>query len=176
MDERWHVEPLGGHHDRASFACGVAALDHYFRQQAGQDQRRHVAAVFVLVDRRDGSPAGFYTLSAASVELTELAPALARRLPRYPLLPALLIGRLAVDRRYQGQGLGGLLLADALRRCAGLRSELGAIAVVVDAKDDAATAFYERFGFQRFASHPRRLYLPMATILAGPAAPPAAPS
>jgi GNAT superfamily N-acetyltransferase len=169
--ERYIVEPLGRQHDRATFACGVEVLDRYLREQASQDQRRHVAAVFVLVDQVDRALAGYYTLSAASIELIDLPPEVARRLPRYPVLPALLIGRLAVDRRRQGQGLGNLLLADALKRCVRLHTELGAMAVLVDAKDDLARTFYERFGFQRLERQTRRLYLPMTALIGQTRAP-----
>lgn len=158
------VEPLGRHHDRAGFSCGSEPLDRYLREQAGQDVRNYLAAVFVLVDLTTQAVAGYYTLSATAVEARELPTALTRRLPRYPLLPAVLLGRLAVDSRYQGRGLGALLLTDALKRSLGLREQLGAMAVVVDAKDDTAQAIYERFGFQRFRDQEFRLYIPMGTI------------
>ena len=163
-DTQYVVEPLGRHHDRAGFSCGSEALDRYLREQAGQDVRNYLAAVFVLVDLMARTIAGYYTLSATAVEARELPAALTRRLPRYPLLPAVLLGRLAVDTRYRGRGLGALLLTDALKRSLGLREQVGAMAVVVDAKDDAARAFYERFGFQRFRDEEFRLYAPMGTI------------
>jgi GNAT superfamily N-acetyltransferase len=139
----YRIEPLGKH-DRAGFFCGVEALDRYFRTQAGQDGRKRVAACFVLVDDAagpDGRVAGYYTLSAASIALAELPPALAKRLPRYPVVPATLLGRLAVDRGYRGRGLGEALLFDAFIRS--LRSEIASFAFVADAKDEAAQAFYE---------------------------------
>ena len=157
----YRVEPLGAQHDRAAFSCGVDALDRYFRSQAGQDTRKRVASCFVLV-AEDGSAAGYYTLSATGIALTDLPPDVARKLPRYPLIPAALMGRLAVDLRRRGQGLGELLLFDAFSRT--LRSDVAGYAFVVDAKDDAAQAFYERYRFMRLPGPGRRLYLPLSEI------------
>jgi predicted GNAT family N-acyltransferase len=158
------VEPLGSEHDRAAFSCGVAALDLYLKQQASQDARNRVAAPFVL--RAADSPRiiGYYTLSAATIELKELPSDATRRLPRYPLLPAVLLGRLAVDREFAGQGWGKVLLVDAPRRSLVQSRQIAAMAVVVDAKDDATRGFYERYGFQQLLEHQNRLFLPMKTI------------
>ena len=157
----YRVEPLGDQHDRTAFSCGVEALDRYFRAQAGQDSRRRIASCFVLV-APDASVAGYYTLSAAGVALADLPADIARKLPRYPLLPAALMGRLAVDHRQRGQRLGELLLFDAFSRA--LRSELAAYAFLVDAKDDAAQAFYEKYRFLPLPGPGRRLFLPLAEI------------
>lgn len=157
----YRVEPLGELHDRVTFSCGVEALDRYFRMQAGQDSRKRVASCFVLV-ADDGSVAGYYTLSATSIALGDLPPTLVKKLPRYPLLPATLMGRLAVDQRRRGRGLGELLLFDAFSRT--LRSEIASYAFVVDAKDDTAQAFYGRYRFMRLPSAGRRLFLPLAEI------------
>lgn len=97
------VETLGPGHDRSGFESGAEPLDRYFRLQAGQDARKKVAAPFVLI-LPDQSLAGYYTLSSSTVQLPELPEAIVRRLPRYPLIPAMLLGRLAVDRRHQGKG------------------------------------------------------------------------
>ena len=162
---RYVIEPLGQQHHRAAFASGSEDLDRYFRQQAGQDHRRRIAAVFVAVDRQSGNEvAGFYTLSAAAVQATALPADVARKLPRYPTLPAILLGRLARDQRWRGQGVGELLLADALQRSLQISDQLGALFVVVDAKDTDAQAFYERFGFRSFPDQPRRLFLPLASL------------
>ena len=152
-------EPLGDRHDRAAFSCGVDALDRYFRMQA--EGRKRVASCFVLA-AADGSVAGYYTLSAASIALLDLPAALARKLPRYPSVPATLMGRLAVHQSRRGQGLGELLLFDAFSRT--LRSDIASYAFVVDAKDDAAAAFYQRYGFLPLASAGRRLFLTLAEI------------
>lgn len=148
--------------DRASFSCGIDALDRYFRQQAGQEVRRYVAAVFVLRDQVQERIAGYYTLAATSVKVSEFPPEITKKLPRYPLLPATLLGRFAIDTRYQGQGLGSFLLMDALQRC--LLSEIASVAVVVEAKDAQAEAFYQHHEFIPFPDQLLRLYLPMATI------------
>jgi GNAT superfamily N-acetyltransferase len=161
--ERYRFEPLGGHH-RAAFSCGIEALDRYFRERAGQDQRRGVANCFVLYDLTEAAVVGYYTLSATAVVLTSLPDDYAKKLPRYPHLPGILIGRLAVDARYQGQGFGRRLLVDALRRARSVTSHVAAVVVVVDAKDEAAAQFYEAHDFIRFADDPLRLYLPIATI------------
>jgi GNAT superfamily N-acetyltransferase len=155
------VEALGPHHDRSAFASGVEPLDRYLRTQAGQEARRNIAAPFVLV-MPDGSVGGYYTLSATAVKLPELPAGVTRRLPRYPLVPATLLGRLAVDRRFHGQGYGRFLLADALFRAA--RSEIASFAVIVDAKDENARRFYQREGFLPFPDQQMKLFRPMADI------------
>jgi len=157
----YRIEPLGDRHNRGTFSCGADALDRYFRTQAGQDSRKRVASCFVLV-ADDGSVAGYYTLSATNIALADLPPALVKKLPRYPALPATLMGRLAIDQRQRGRGLGELLLFDAFSRT--LRSEIASYAFVVDAKDDAAQAFYERYRFIQLPSAGRRLFLPLAEI------------
>ena len=159
---RTSIEPLASYHDRAAFSSGVETLDRYLRQQAGQDARKHVSATFVLVEGDHPAVLGFYTLAATSVRLSDLPEATARKLPRYPLVPAILLGRLAVDRNQRGKGYGELLLIDALKRC--LDTEIGWAAVVVDAKDEGAVAFYERFHFIRFSPTSNRLFLPRSTI------------
>jgi GNAT superfamily N-acetyltransferase len=155
------VEALSARHDRASFTSGVEPLDRYFRVQAGQDARKHLSACFVLI-LPDGKVAGYYTLSATGILLSELPPATTRKLPRYPRIPATLLGRLAVDEKYRGQGFGRYLLADALFRS--WRSEIASFAVVVDAKDDNARRFYEREGFLALPDQPLKLFRPMADI------------
>jgi GNAT superfamily N-acetyltransferase len=157
------VEPLDAGHDRSSFACGKDTLDRYFQTQITEDARRRLAAPFVMI-MPDGRLGGFYTLSSASVRLTDLPAAAARRLPRYPTIPATLIGRLAVDRRYHGQGWGSFLLLDALYRCA--RSDIASFAVVVDAIDDEARAFYLHQSFLALPDQPRRLFRRMSDIAA----------
>jgi GNAT superfamily N-acetyltransferase len=154
------IAPLGAH-DRSSFDCGTEALNRYLREQASQDVKRLMANCFVAVDTATQVIAGYYTLAASSVLATALPPEILKRLPRYPLLPAALIGRLAVDHRFHGKGLGSALLADAALRV--LKGDAKAFALIVDAKDDNAVAFYEHLGFQRFAGRPRSLFLPLAT-------------
>jgi ribosomal protein S18 acetylase RimI-like enzyme len=160
------VEPLAAAHDRAAFRCGVEALDRYLRAQATQDVAKRVAAAFVLTEPPAPPVLGFYTLAAASVLLRDLPTATAKRLPKYPYVPATLLGRLAVDQRTRGRGYGELLLLDALARSLAASATIGAAAVLVDAKDDAARRFYERYGFERLSEQPQRLFLPMRTVAA----------
>ena len=162
-EPRLVIEPLGPQHDRASFSCGEPALDSYIRRQASQDARRRVAQVFVAVGNAPEEIAGYYTLSAASFEKDELPVDLAKRLPHYPV-PAAVLGRLAIDSGHQGRGLGETLLLDAARRLVRASATIAVYAMVVDAKNDRARAFYERYGFRAFASMPRRLFLPLQTI------------
>jgi GNAT superfamily N-acetyltransferase len=160
-EEKLRIEPLASSHDRSGFESGVEPLDRYLRTQASQDARKNMAAPFVLL-LADGTIAGYYTLSSTSVQLAELPAQTVRKLPRYPLVPATLLGRLAVDRRQQGKGYGRFLLADALYRAA--RSEIASFAVIVDAKDDSARRFYERESFLALPDQPMKLFRPMADI------------
>jgi len=157
------IEALGRQHDRSSFSSGVESLDRYFQSQAGQDARKNIAASFVLI-LPAGAIGGYYNLSSTSLKLAELPIEVARRLPRYPLVPATLLGRLAVDRRFQGRGYGRFLLADALLRAA--RSEIASFAVIVDAKDVAARRFYERESFLPLPDQPMKLFRPIADLRA----------
>jgi GNAT superfamily N-acetyltransferase len=159
----WRIEWLGPQHDRAGFESGAESLDRYFRTQASQDARKNMAAPFVLV-LPDGAIAGYYTLSSTAVNVGEWPAPTIRKLPRYPLIPATLLGRLAIDRRHQGLGYGRLLLADALFRAA--RSEVASFAVIVDAKDERARLFYVRESFLPFPDRPMKLFRPMADIAA----------
>ena len=153
MTAPFRVEVLGPGHARDGFTCGVAALDHYLARQASQDVRRRVSACYVAVEIASGKVAGYYTLAAAGVPLTGLPEELARGLPRYPSVPVARVGRLAVERSFHGQKLGGALLADAAVRA--MRSEVAVFALVVDAKDEAAVAFYRHHGFETFGSQAR---------------------
>jgi ribosomal protein S18 acetylase RimI-like enzyme len=156
------IEPLGRQHDRSGFSCGEADLNDWFRQRASQDERRNVARVFVAVDDTLGV-VGFYSLGAFTLALAELPAEIARKLPRDDAIPAALIGRLARDEKARGRGVGELLLADAVRRILGAGRSLAVFAIVVDAKDDRAIAFYESFGFRAFPNRPRRLFLLTST-------------
>ena len=160
------IEPLGKHHDRAGFSCGQPDLDDWFRLRASQDEKRNVARVFVAVDAELGV-VGFYSLSSLSLSLQDLPEEVARKLPRYDAIPAALIGRLARDERVRGQGVGELLLADAIRRILGAGRSVAVFAIVVDAKDERAVAFYKGFGFRAFPLRPQRLFLLTSTVAAG---------
>jgi GNAT superfamily N-acetyltransferase len=161
----FRLAPLDAAHDRSVFSSGTPQLDRYLREQVTQDIRRRVAACFVaLTDTQ--LIAGYYTLASASLLLVDLPAQTAKKLPRYPTVPAVRLGRLAVDQAYKGQGLGGALLADALDRAA--RSEIAAYAMLVDAKDAAACAFYLHHGFIALPDSPVTLFLPFASAFPQP--------
>lgn len=164
---RFRLERLAKH-DRSAFASGSDPLDRYLKSQASQDVQRHVTACFVAVEQRTDKVAGYYTLSAADVRLTDVPEAVASRLPRYPSVPVALVSRLAVDRSFRGLKLGASLLYDAALRSA--RSEIAVFAILVDAKDESAAAFYRHHGFRPLASESHRLLLPITQIatLEGP--------
>lgn len=161
MTARFLIEALGPGHDRTGFASGVDALDRYFREQVTQDVRRRTTACYVAIDRERAKVAGYYTLAAAGVPLTEMPEELGKKLPRYPSVPVARVGRLAVDRSYRGQRLGSSFLWDAGLRA--LRSELAVFALVVDAKDEQAS-FYRHHGFVAFGRQPRQFVLPLAKL------------
>lgn len=151
--------PLDAAHDRTGFNSDSEPLNRYLREQVTQDIRRRVAACFVAL--RDGQRiAGYYTLASASLLLVDLPARTGKKLPRYPTVPAIRMGRLAVDQEFKGQGLGGALLADAFDRA--VRSEIAAFALIVDAKDEAATAFYRHHGFIALPDS-LSMFLPLAT-------------
>lgn len=157
----WRVTRLDAGHERAAFDCGVPALDRYLREQVNQDVRRRITACFVAL-AEESRVIAYYTLASASLLLADLPAGQSRRLPRYPTVPAVRLGRLAVDRSCAGQGLGGALLADALLRAA--RSEIAAYALLVDAKDECAAAFYRHHSFLSLPDTPQVLFLPLATV------------
>lgn len=159
---RFRVTALQGDLDRSLFQSGSAPLDRYLREQATQDIRRRVAACFVAL--QDVQIAGYYTLASASVLLNDLPAQAVKKLPRYPTVPAIRMERLAVDQSFKGQGLGAALLADALLRS--LQSEIVAYALIVDAKDQSAAAFYQHHGFIPLPDSPLQLFLPLATAKA----------
>lgn len=155
----YRIETLNTRHDRTGFCCGVEALDRYLREQATQDVRRRVTACYLALDTATSRIAGYYTLAAGSVLLGDLPAPLIKRLPRYPSVPVARLGRLAVAVDHQGRRLGGALLWDALTRAA--RSEVAVVALIVDAKDDAAAAFYLHHGFTAFGAAPGQMILPL---------------
>lgn len=158
------VAPLNDGHDRADFACGVESLDHYLQTQAGQDVRRRANGVFILADRtRPAHVLGYYTLCATALAPGDVPEAARKHIARYPLVSATLIGRLAVAEGRQGQKLGAVLLADALRRALASAGTVGSSMIVVDALDERAASFYEAHGFIRLPAS-LRLVLPMRSV------------
>lgn len=163
MTASFTIRPLMPEHDRLAFSCGVDALDRYLQQQASQDVKRRISNCFVASPAGSMTIAGYYTLAAASIPLVELPETEAKRLPRYPVVPAALIGRLAVNQQFRGGQLGSALLFAAIKRAA--TAEPAVFTMIVDAKDDAVVRFYAHFGFTCFASRPMSLYLPIATAV-----------
>jgi predicted GNAT family N-acyltransferase len=162
LSEDLRIVLLDEAHDRGSFSCGVESLDRYLKTQAGQDVRRKANAVFVLSEQ--GEPTrilGYYTLCAMAISQGEVPEAARKHIPRYPLVSATLIGRLAISKDRQGQRLGAVLLADALQRAFDSASTVGSSMVVVDALDEPAAGFYAAHGFVRLPDS-LRLVLPMS--------------
>ena len=157
------VKLLEKKYDKNSFDCGYNLLDDYLKKQARQDVERDLSACFVLIDEADVIN-GYYTLSANSIKRDELPENLLKKLPpSYPDLPAVLLGRLAIDKRLQGKGYGEILLIDALTRCYEISESLGTIAVIVDPIDENAQKFYDKYGFILLPTS-KKMFLPMKTI------------
>lgn len=160
---RFYAEALGKQ-DRSAFSSGNDRIDRYFQHTVSQDVKRGYATCYLLIERSTAQIAGFYTLSSHSVPLTEVAPDLARKLPRYPSVPAALIGWLGRNAAFRGQGIGPLLLADAITRL--VSAPVGIHAICADAIDDDAAAFYREHQFQSLTSRAGGFFLPMKTALA----------
>jgi ribosomal protein S18 acetylase RimI-like enzyme len=158
------ITPLNPTHDRTAFQCGVEALDRYLKKQAKQDIKRRISRVVVATKSENPRAAiGYYTLSTLPIEMNRLPERPARKLPKHPV-PAALIGRLAVSIAAQGQGVGKMLLAIAIRRTLAVSDQIAVYALVVDAINDNAKGFYEQFGFTRFSDDSPRLFLPLKSI------------
>jgi len=160
------VEPLTRRHQRENFDCGEPALNDYLHRQAMQDMRRGVSRVYVALERGTSNVLGYYTLSATSFSKKNLPETEARRLPHYPV-PAALLGRLAVEHSCQKQSLGKYLLFDAFHRVLQAAETLAVYALIVDAKNDKARMFYERYGFLRFPDTPSQLFISIKTLREG---------
>jgi predicted GNAT family N-acyltransferase len=156
LDSRRHI--------RTEFCCGKDSLDNYLYKQASQDLKKRVATVFVLIDEPDSHVLAYYTLSAYTVDITVLDEAFAKRLPRYPYLPATLLGRLAVDNKQKGQGFSELMLVDALKRAFNASRQVGSLAVIAEALDEQVVNFYIKYGFGQFKQNPMKLYIPMQSV------------
>lgn len=159
----FRIDALGPGHDRVSFSCEIEALDRNFHKQVMQNVRRRVTACYVAAEVLGAKVAGYYTLAAAGIPLADMPAELAKRLPRYSSVPVARLGRLAVDQAYRGRKLGSALLWNAIQRSS--RSEIAVFALVVDAKDDQAAAFYYHHGFAAFGSQPRQLILALTNLI-----------
>jgi predicted N-acetyltransferase YhbS len=164
----WRIERLRSEHVRQGFNCGKPSLNDFIRLLVSQYEKRNLGRTYVAVADADQSVLGYYTLASGSIEVASLPAKQVQKLPRHAV-PVVLLARLAVNLSVQGQGLGGLILRDALTRSLDLSEKLGIHAVVVDAIDAEAKTFYERFGFLALTDDGMRLFLPCGTIrAAGP--------
>jgi GNAT superfamily N-acetyltransferase len=159
----WVVEPLDRTHERSSFACGNSPLDDFLRQLVSHYEKRRLGRTYVALRPAEKRVVGYYTLASGAVSFASLPPAHGKKLPRHPV-PVVLLARLAVAIEAQGRGLGQFLLVDALHRCHELSERLGVYAVEVEAVDDDARRFYEKYGFVALADDDHHLYLPIETI------------
>lgn len=160
---QWDIQPLDQRHDRSAFDCGNAVLNEWLQKRAGQWQKKELARCYVAVLKGEAQVVGYYAISSHHVGYESLPADQAKGLPRIDV-PVVLLGRLAVDQSVRGQGLGSLLLIDALRRAEHLAAQLGIRAVEVDAIDEAARQFYLKFGFTPLDDEPNHLFLPMHVI------------
>jgi GNAT superfamily N-acetyltransferase len=156
--------PLDSGHYREMFSCGKELLDNYLRNQAKQDVKRKLSACFVLEEKDSKTVTGYYTLSGNSIPNDLIPESFRKRLPKsYTSIPAILLGRLAIDKNFQGKGTGKTLLIDALKRCCDASESVGAFAVIVDPMDKEAEQFYEKYGFTKLPDS-GRMFIPMKTI------------
>ncbi len=160
------VEKLASRLKRDLFSCGEDSLDTYFHHYIQQDSKKKICAPYVLMDSDLKSIIGYYTLSTTGIPIHDFPESIIKKLPKYPVLPAILIGRLAIDKNYHGQGYGDFLLMDALYKSLQYSQDIGAFAVIVDAINENASVFYQRYGFSPFPDTPRKLFLPMKRIQA----------
>lgn len=159
----WIIEPFARHHDRSSFSCGKLPLDDFIQTRVSQYERRRLGKTYVAIRNGEQRVIGYYTLAAGAVAFENLPDHASRKLPKHPV-PVVLLARLAVDLTAQGKGLGDGLLLDALQRACDLSSRLGVYAVKVDAIDESAASFYQKYGFTSLVDVPMQLYLPIASF------------
>jgi len=153
-------------HYRSKFCCGEESLDMYIRKQASQDIKKGVSTVFVLVNNNDLEYCvlAYYSLSAYAIEAQGLDEKLTKRLPKYPRLPATLLGRLAVDNTQKGNRLGKAMLVDALKKALNASEEVSSLGVVAEALNESAVSFYRKYGFQQIKGEPMKLFIPMRSV------------
>jgi GNAT superfamily N-acetyltransferase len=163
VEENYVIEQLDKQ-DRIGFSCGVAELDRYLHTQANQDLKKSMSVTYVLTENGSNVILGYYSLSTIGIFPGELPNDLIKKFPKYPRLPGVLLGRLAIDEKYKGNGLGSRLLVDALRRSLVVSKQIGIVAVIVDAKNKAAMEFYKHFGFIAFIDNQFKLFIPLNSL------------
>ena len=161
-NKRYSIRALDASHQKNTFLCSIEALDDYIHHCTTQDKKRHLSITYVLNDEDENKVVGYYSLSSTSIELTTLPDSIVNKLPCYQFLPATLLGRLAVDIHYQHQGLGEILLFDALKRAAETSEIVASLAVIVEAINEKTCSFYQKYGFLPLAFN--KLFLPMKLI------------
>ncbi|WP_133140183.1 GNAT family N-acetyltransferase [Legionella genomosp. 1] len=162
-EQEYIIEQLHKH-NRVYFSCGTDELDRYLQTQASQDIKKNMSVTYVLSEQGSNVVLGYYSISTIGIFPGDLPISLLKKLGKYPVLPGVLIGRLAVDEKYKGRGLGGLLLIDALKRTLAVGKQIGIVAIVVHAKDDKAINFYKHYGFLALPENDFKLFLPLKTI------------
>lgn len=155
------IESFSKEFKRDCFGSESELLNQYLKTQVSQDIKRRITSCFLAVNSEQ-TVVGYYTLASTSLSLSDLPITLQRKLPRYPTVPAVLLGRLAVDKRVKGLGLGQALLGNALKRV--LRADIAAYALIVEAKDESAVNFYRKFGFIDFENEARKLFFPLDRV------------
>lgn len=161
---KYVIEHLEKRHNKNTFDCGIEALNQYLKTQAGQDIKKNVAVTYVLTQENSQEVIGYYTISSIGIFTGELPEELIRKLPRYPVMPGVLLGRLAVHKKFQGKKIGALLLVDSLKRSLSISNQIGIVAVIVEAKDKQSVMFYKYHGFIELPENTHRLFLPLNTI------------
>ena len=158
------IELLNKKHNRKDFDCGKELLNNYLKNQAGQDVKRKLSACFVLVDNETNLLQGYYTLSNYSIPLKQFSEQIRKKLPKsYTSIPTTLLGRLAIDKKNQGKGIGKILLIDALKRCYDISTEIGSFGIVVDPIDNEAKSFYEKYDFIEFPDS-KKMFIATQTL------------
>lgn len=151
-------------HDKSNFSCGIDSLDAYIKTRASQDKKKKVAVTYVLHEKDNSVIVGYYTLSSTAIDLEAIPKEIQKKLPKYPDLPATLIGRLAIDKTYQDKHLGQYILVDALKRSYNVSIQVASYAVVVEAINAAAEKFYRKYGFLDLSSNSSKLFIPMNDV------------
>jgi ribosomal protein S18 acetylase RimI-like enzyme len=163
-DHQYIIEHLDNKHEKSSFSCGIGSLDSYLQTQAKQDTKKNVAVTYVATKNNDKMILGYYTLSSIGIFPDNIPEDLIKKLPRYPTLPGVLIGRLAVDKSHQQNKIGTFLLVDALKRSLEISRQMGIVAIIVHAINENAAKFYKKYGFIEFVNDHLHLFLPISTI------------
>ena len=158
------IELLGKKNDRVDFDCGKELLNNYLKKQAGQDLKRKLAVCFVLTDHHSVNIQGYYTLSNNSIPLSQFPEHIQKKFPAtYHSIPATLLGRLAIDKKFQGRGKGKILLIVALKRSYEISKEIGSFAVVVDPIDEEAERFYDKYDFIKLPDS-KKMFIALQTL------------